>query len=448
MCSAQSRKVFCFMGLLTQLTGQTVFAQQGHYEFVPGSRQARWVPGPAPQAGVQAGTQAGQSNSYGQPSNYVQGRGRRGFIFDEATGQMYTGTGIGGYPPQYARPLPTTNYQGRSTAAATGYPGRTAAGGVAASSSSSSSSGGASVQRGGANKTRDYMDSVVVDGVARSFMVHLPTGYNGTRQLPVVMAFHGLGMNSTMMFGLTGFTGLADRKNFIVVFPNSAGGRFQDGLAQGPDDVAFVRAMLDKLQRGLSIDSKRIYACGISNGGYFTQLLALAMPNRIAACGVVASTLTAGAQASASGGRAVPIVFFEGVDDPLLPWGDGRSKELGKLGEALGISALGSIDSPLAKMGGLATVPETIEFWTNNNHAPSSAQVTALPDRAPGDGTRVEMHSYGSGANQVLLYRIIGGGHTWPGSINIKAISGISGNISQDIDATELLWEFFSRHSS
>ncbi len=456
MCSAQSLKVFCFMGVLAQLSGQTVLAQQGHYELVPGSRQARWVPGPAPQAGAQAGTQTGQSTgygqaaSYGQPSNYVQGRGRRGFIFDEATGQMYTGTSVGGYPPQYVRPMPSTNYQGRGTAATTGYPGRAAAGAVAATSSSSSSSSAVSTnaQRGAAAKTRDYMDSVVVDGVARSFMVHLPTGYNATRPLPVVMAFHGLGMNSTMMFGLTGFTGLADRKNFIVVFPNSAAGRFQDGLAQGPDDVAFVRAMLDKLQRGLSIDSKRIYACGISNGGYFTQLLALAMPNRIAACGVVASTLTAGAQASATGGRAVPIVFFEGVDDPLLPWGDGRNKELGKLGEALGISALGTIDSPLTKMGGLSTVPETIEFWTNNNHAPSSAQVTALPDRAPGDGTRVEMHSYGSGANQVLLYRIIGGGHTWPGSINVKAISGISGNISHDIDATELLLEFFSRHSS
>lgn len=458
MCSAQSLKVLCFMGLLAQLSGQSAGAQQGHYEFVPGSRQARWVPGPAPapQAGSQAGSQSGQSASYGQaatygqPSNYVQGRGRRGFIFDEGTGQMYTGTSVGGHPPQYVRPMPTTNYQGRGTTAAAGYPGRAAAGGVAASAASSSSSGSvsATAQRGAAIRTRDYMDSVVVDGVSRSFMVHLPAGYNGARPLPVVMAFHGLGMNSTMMFGLTGFTGLADRKNFIVVFPNGSGGRFQDGLAQGPDDVAFVRAMLDKLQRGLSIDTKRIYACGISNGGYFTQLLALSMPDRIAACGVVASTLTAGAKACASGGRAVPIVFFEGVDDPLLPWGDGRSKDLGKLGEALGISALGSIDSPLAKMGGLATVPETIEFWTSNNRAPSSAQVSALPDRAPGDGTRVEMHSYGGGANQVLLYRIIGGGHTWPGSLNIKAVSGISGNISQDIDATELLWDFFSRHSS
>lgn len=442
--------VFVFSGIMP------VSAQQGHYEFVPGSRQARWVPGPAPQSGATSNgaasgypqsryTQSGYPQSAGQAgagqvgagqvSNYVQGRGRRGFIIDAATGQMYTGASVGGYPPQNVRAVPAST------------PGVIQSQSVRPTATAATSSTN-SVKSGAAARSRDYMDSVVVDGVSRSFMVHLPPGYNGTRALPVVMAFHGLGMNSTMMYGLTGFTGLADRKNFIVVFPNSAAGRFQDGLAQGPDDVSFVRAMLDKLQRSLSVDSKRIYACGISNGGYFTQLLALAMPERIAACGVVAATLTSGAQAYAGGGRGVPIVFFEGVDDPLLPWGDGRNKDLGKLGEALGISSLGSIDSPLAKMGGLNSVPDTINFWTSNNHAPASAQVTALPDRAPGDGTRVEMHSYGSGASQVLLYRIEGGGHTWPGALNIKAVSGISGNISQDIDATELMWDFFSRHSS
>ncbi len=407
-----------------------VAAQQGHYEFVPGSRQARWVPGPATQAGASQPT-------YIQP-NYAQpqttGRGRRGFVIDAATGQMYTGASAGGAQPQYARPLPAA-----TSSATTNQVYR--AGG-------NTSNTATTTKQAAPGKSRDYMDNVMVGGVQRAYWVHLPSTYTPGRPLPVVMAFHGLGMNSTMMYGLTGFTGTADRKNFIVVFPDSANGRFQDGLAQGPDDVSFVRAMLDKLQRTVSVDNKRVYACGISNGGYFTQLLALSMPEKIAACGVVASTLTAGAQAAATGGRGVPIVFFEGVDDPLLPWGDGRSKELGKLGEALGISALGSIDSPLAKMGGLRTVPETIGFWTGNNHAPATPQVTAMPDRVPGDGTRVEMHNYGSGANQVLLYRIEGGGHTWPGALNIKAVSGISGNISQDIDATELLWDFFSRHSN
>jgi polyhydroxybutyrate depolymerase len=70
-----------------------------------------------------------------------------------------------------------------------------------------------------------------------------------------------------------------------------------------------------------------------------------------------------------------------------------------------------------------------------------------LPDRDPKDGTRIKREQYGSGPNEVLLYTIEGGGHTWPGCINLQAISGISGNISQDASGSELLWEFFRNHS-
>lgn len=347
--------------------------QGGHYEFVPGSRQAKWVPGPAPVAGQQMQRQ-------------------------------YQVVGA---------PVPT---QPRVQQAAP--------------------------SRAGSRRGADYSDSVTVDGQTRTYVIHVPPGYDGKRTLPVVMAFHGLGMNATMMYALTGFTGLADRQGFIVVFPNAAGGRWQDGLSNGRDDVSFVQAMLAKLERTVSVDTRRVYACGISNGGYFSQLLALAMPERIAAAGVVAATLTRGGAAQA-GGKSVPIAFFLGTDDPLLPWGDGRNKELGKLGEVLGISSLGSIDGAAAKIGGLCTVPETIAFWTAHNGAGGTPYVSQMPDRAPNDGTRVQKETYGSSSSQVVLYRITGGGHTWPGSIDLKAMRDVSGNTSQDIDASELLWDFF-----
>lgn len=284
----------------------------------------------------------------------------------------------------------------------------------------------------------------------RKYIVHVPKGYDRQHALPVVMVFHGMGMNGLMMLGLTGFNGLADQKNFVVVYPDAVGGAWADGRSGGGGaDIDFVEAMLQKLSATVKVDSHRVYACGISNGGYFSQVLACAMPSKIAAAGVVASSMMAqvGMAQAGSGGQSVPIAFFLGTDDPLLPWADGRTKELGKLGEILGISAIGSIDGPLARMGGVMTVPDTLSFWTNRNGCSGEPRVTQEPDRAPNDGTRVEKCSFGSGGSEVLLYKIQGGGHTWPGCLNLKAISGVSGNISQDIDASELLWDFFSRHS-
>lgn len=401
----------------TFLHAPAALAQQGHYEFVPGSRQARWVPGPAPAPG-----QSGQGSA-----NSAQGQGA------VPTGQVrYIRRG------NYLIPV---DESGRQMSVPTQAPAQAQRSAQPAQSTQSPQT------KSGSRHGADYSDTVSVDGTMRSYVIHVPPGYDGKQALPVVLAFHGLGMNATAMYGLTGFTGLSDRKGFIAVFPNAAGGRWQDGLSSGTDDVAFVQAMLAKLSRTMSIDTRRVYACGISNGGYFSQLLALSIPDKIAAAGVVASTLTKGGAAAAGQARAVPIVFFLGTDDALLPWGDGRNKDLGKLGEVLGISALGSIDSPLAKMGGLYSVPETIGFWTSHNGANGNAYTSREPDKATNDGTKVEKDSYGSGNNQVLVYRIIGGGHTWPGALQIKAVSDISGNISQDIDATELLWEFFKNHS-
>ena len=141
----------------------------------------------------------------------------------------------------------------------------------------------------------------------------------------------------------------------------------------------------------------------------------------------------------------MPAVFFLGSDDPLLPWGDGRSKSLGNLGEALGLSAIGSIDSPLARVGGLLPVPEMIQFWTSHNNASNSPNIEQLPDKNPRDGTRVKKETYGNG--DTVLYVIEGGGHTWPGALELASMTELCGATSQDIDASQLIWDFFQRHS-
>jgi polyhydroxybutyrate depolymerase len=280
-------------------------------------------------------------------------------------------------------------------------------------------------------KSYDYQDTMEVDGSHRIFRVHIPPSYDRTKPTPVVLAFHGLGMNSLAMMAMSGFNGLADRKGFIVVYGEGLNNRWNDGTGGGADDIAYVSALLKKLAREANIDPRRVYACGI--------------PDKIAAVGVVASTMIASSMSAMNSSSRMPIVFFLGSEDPLLPWGDGRNKELGKLGESLGLSGLGSIDNPMARVGGLVSVPEMIQFWTNHNGCGGSPSIMQMPNLNAKDGTTVKRETYGSG--DVVVYVIDGGGHTWPGMIEVSSFKELCGLTCQDIDASEILWDFFQHRS-
>jgi len=411
--------------LATSLAGaaEKTLAQQTRWEFVPGSRQARRV---TVQPG-QAGQQQGQGTPYLQPGQQPpQTGGAPTYYRPPSRGGMQLRS-----PQGYGQQV---YQQQQSPAAASTQQTQTRQPGVQSNQKQSSAAKG---------KSYDYADSVSVDGLARTFRVHIPACYDRSRPTPVVLAFHGLGMNSVMMVGMSGFNGLSERKNFIVVYGDGVNNRWNDG-STGVDDVGYVAEVIKKLARVANIDQRRIYACGISNGGFFSQKLACAMPDKIAAVGVVSSSMMASGLNMSGGGR-MPIVFFLGTDDPLLPWGDGRNKELGKLGETLGLSSLGSIDSPLARMGGLMSVPEMISFWTGHNGCGGSPSVTSLPNSNARDGTTVKKETYGSG--DVTLYVIEGGGHTWPGMLELSSVKDICGVTSQDIDASEIMWDYFQRYS-
>lgn len=408
-------RLICSAALILLSAAWTEADAQTQYEWVPGSRQARPV-SPTRQGQLYQ-PQAAQP---GQTNQYIQ-RGRWGQPAIIQIRQPYSGqssTQSSGQNPVQNSVQNPTNPQ-------------------------------AQTQQASGQKSYHYADTVVVDGQNRQFQVHIPACYDRTKATPLVLTFHGLHMNSTMMMGMSGFNGASERNGFIVVYADSVGGRWSDGTnpAATAADVAYVEAIMERLGKVANIDRRRIYACGISNGGYFTQALACAIPDKIAAAGSVAAPLMEQAARTMQSGKPVPIAFILGSDDPLIPWGDGRIKDLGKLGEALGLSSLGSIDSSMVRMGGLMSVPETIAFWTNHNHSSTTPTTSQLPDRDPKDGTRIKREQYGSGPNEVLLYTIEGGGHTWPGCINLQAISGISGNISQDASGSELLWEFFRHHS-
>jgi len=141
------------------------------------------------------------------------------------------------------------------------------------------------------------------DGVQRSYILYVPTSYNSAEPVSVVLVFHGGGGNAEGAVRMTGFNSLADEKGFIVVYPNGTGRLSDDKLLtwnggtccgwaqeQNVDDVGFVRAIVADLQSMASIDMKRIYATGISNGGIMSYRLACEASDLIAAIGPVAGT--------------------------------------------------------------------------------------------------------------------------------------------------------------
>jgi polyhydroxybutyrate depolymerase len=254
------------------------------------------------------------------------------------------------------------------------------------------------------------------------------------------MIFHGLGLNGSVMLNLTQFNGAADKKHFAVVYPDGLNHRWD----LNGNDIQFVDDMIGKLSQRITIDRRRIYAVGYSNGGHFTMYLAC-QSNVLAGMAIIGSAMM---EASANGcsNTRMPAIFFLGTSDPLVPSNDAdHNATLGKLGDTLGIGSLGSLSVPMAKMGGMMTGEETIEYWARHNGNASAPYTTQMPDVDAHDGTRVSREQFGSSGGEVVYYRILNGGHTWPNAI-YNGPSDVIGTVTHDIDATDLIADFFARH--
>lgn len=290
----------------------------------------------------------------------------------------------------------------------------------------------------------DHVLPFVYLGAPRVYALHVPPCYDGSQGLPLVLLFHGTFGNMRNIDQKAGFSALADKECFLVLSPQAFGAQWDDGrkgsVTRPPvDDVAFIEALLDHVETLIvNVDADRVYATGMSSGGFLSYALGAKLSTRIAAIGPVAG-VTGPEAWEASPERPVSVVAFNGTDDPLIGY-DGRDDG-------------GEID-PSDPEGagpiigdGFASVPETIAHWVEIDGCPTTPTIEDLPDIAVEDGTRVQRISYGpcEQDTEVILYRIIGGGHAWPGDTGagLKANRGLT---SYDVNATSVMWDFFSRH--
>ncbi len=270
------------------------------------------------------------------------------------------------------------------------------------------------------------------DELTRSYRVNIPPSYTPTKPPALILAFHGGGGRGLGAEILSGLTPLSDQEGFIVVYPDGVGRTWNDGrgLQRFPsqrdnvDDVAFVSKLIDTLIEKLSIDPKRVYATGISNGGHFVNRLGIELSNKIAAIAPVAATMANAVAESAPEGKPVPVIHFHGRADRFNYWeGGGRA----------------SPDT--------FSVPAIIQWWVKRNGIKPVPLTEVLPDKED-DGTWIIRETYGPGkeGTEVILYRIEGGGHTWPGGYQYYPESRI-GKTTRDIHASALMWDFFTKYT-
>lgn len=272
----------------------------------------------------------------------------------------------------------------------------------------------------------DFRKTVVVAGVTRSWLLHVPASYSGTRPVPVVLLLHGGGGRAAGIERSTGgFSALADRHGFIAVYPDSRRGHWDDGretVTDATDDVAFIDELLDALAAEYRVDARRVYAAGISNGGMMSMRLACELSGRFAAIATVGANMPAALAATCRPSRAVPLVMFSGTADPLMPYGGGR------------------VAGPVG--GVVLSAPETAAFWARRNAGAATSQTRTLVDADPGDGTTTELLEF---TGDVALYRVHDGGHTWPGGTQYLPVRFV-GKVSKDFSANEMIHAFFDRH--
>lgn len=275
----------------------------------------------------------------------------------------------------------------------------------------------------------DHTRSLTVDGLQRSYLVHVPAQCDGKSPAPLVLVYHGAAMNGLMMSVFSGLNKKADEAGFIAVYPNGTGklGLFLTwnvawtGGSAKPDDVLFTRRLLDDLTGALRVDPKRIYAAGMSNGGMMCYRLAAELSDRIAAVAPVAGAM---ADKAPRPKRPVSVIHFHGTDDALVPY------------QGLGDHVPNFIR--------FKSVEDSIQAWVKLDGCPARPKVDELPCPVD-DGATVQRKTYGPGTKgvEVVLVVIRGGGHTWPGRPSFFSYLGRS---TKNISANDLLWEFFERH--
>ncbi len=300
------------------------------------------------------------------------------------------------------------------------------------------------------------------EGAKRDFVIYVPTSYSADKAMPLVLAFHGMFGSANQMMNTSGFNAVAEQEGFLVAYPNA---NELQGWAAGKDhNVGYVDAVLLAIEKEYNVDSSRIYAAGMSQGGIMCYILAVSRDNKFAAIASVGG-IRVGIDSKNLFPlsvknipvRQVPLLHMHGTADMICPY-KGGEVELPGVGKVPFPSTLAVIADWAANNGGMNLGPETRinDIFAADGEDGSSSTVSVFEYRgcAPYIGVSGKRH-----VAEVVHYRINGGGHSWSVLEHERATSidaltkGLSdelvamgGPVNSDISASAEIWKFFRRH--
>ncbi|MEL6558539.1 MAG: hypothetical protein AAFQ94_10165 [Bacteroidota bacterium] len=285
--------------------------------------------------------------------------------------------------------------------------------------------------------------SISIQGENRQYHLFIPSGVENSSLL---FLLHGNGSSYNDLTGLNNvkspykpWLDIAEDENIILVIPNGNIGSsnrrgWNDCRSDAPTnpnsaDVLFISSLIDFIIDTYQADSGKVYALGTSNGGHLCIRLAEEIPDKLTAFGAILASNAINSQCLRSN---VPIsaLFMNGTSDPILPYEGGEMAF--DRGEVLSTEA-------------------SVNYWIDKNNTNAVPQISSFDDIDVNDNSTVEKHLYLNGTDntEVVLYKVIGGGHTEP-SIEERYNSiflSLTGNQNGDIEMANEVWAFFKNKS-
>ena len=262
------------------------------------------------------------------------------------------------------------------------------------------------------------------DGLEREYLLHIPN--NIANNAPLVFVLHGYTGSAQGIMDYSGMNEVADENGFAVCYPQGTTDQFNNTFfnvgyqfQNNPtvDDVGFIVSLAEYLQGAYQLSTTNTFSTGMSNGGDMSYMLACEASSTFKAIAPVAGMIMEDIYESCNPETPVPIFETHGTEDDVTLYNGDPFNDDG--------------------WGVYLDIPSTIDFFVNQNNL-TEMIFSELPDLNPNDGSTIESYIYNSpnSNNEVWLYKVIGGGHDWPGAW---------GNM--DVNISEEIWRFFSEMS-
>jgi polyhydroxybutyrate depolymerase len=267
----------------------------------------------------------------------------------------------------------------------------------------------------GAPGPRTKSESLESGGLNRTYLIHVPAAYNSKKPVPLILVLHGATQSPASAERMSKMSQKSESENFIVVYPSGTGRlpTWNSGsccayaMKNHIDDIAFLSALIDKLETDYSIDRKRIFVTGISNGGMMSYRVGCELSDKVAAIAPVEGALDVECKPTAP----VSVLVFHGTADHLVPFNGGSTPfQMGSKRS----------DTP---------VSEAVKFWLKHDACSTE------PKHEETSEVHTDVYSACKSGTSVVLYAIQGGHHSWPGD-----------RLTPQINATDTMLAFFANH--